>query len=76
MTKLRRYRTNRLFHRTSVLDGIGSIINIPGNYFDFNYSNSGEEADRVAIENDWGVVGDDIRKAAKKTNDELLQLQD
>ena len=76
MTKLRRYKTNRLFHRTSVFDGIGSVINIAGNYFDFNYSNSGEEADRKAIENDWGVIGDDILEAAKKTNDELLQLQD
>lgn len=76
MTKLRRYKTNRLFHRTSFLDGIGSVINISGNFFDFNYSNSGEEADREAIENDWGVVGDEIRKAAKKRNDELLQLQD
>jgi hypothetical protein len=76
MTKLKRYKTNRLFHRTSVLDGIGSIINIAGNYFDFKYSNSGEEADSEAIENDWGVVGNDIRKAAKKINNESPQLQD
>ena len=75
MPKLKRYKTNTLFHRTSFLDGIGSIINIPGNYFDFNYSKSREDADREAIENDWGVVGNDIRKAAEKTNDELLQLQ-
>lgn len=74
MIKLRQYKTNRLFHRTSVLDGISSIINIPGNYFEFNYSKSGEEADKKALENDWGVVGDDIRKAAKTTNDELLQF--
>lgn len=50
MTKLRRYKTNKLFHRTTVLDGIGSVINFAENYFDFNYSNSGEEADRKAIE--------------------------
>lgn len=76
MRKMKRYRTIRLFHRTSVLHGIGSIFNVVGNYYHFNYSNSGQDADRKAIEYDWGVVGNDIRKAAKKTNDELLQLQD
>lgn len=76
MTKLSRNKTYRLFHRTSFLDGIGSIINIFGNYFDFNFSNTGEEADKKAIENDWEVVGDDIRKAVQKMNDELFQLKD
>ena len=63
MTKFRRYRSNRLFHRASFIDGVGSIINVFGNYYDFNYSKTGEETDRKAIENDWGVVGDDIRNA-------------
>ena len=74
MTKRKRYRTNVLFIRPSILDGIGSIMNIAGNYFDFNYSNSGVETDKKAIENDWGVIGNDILKVTE--SDILLQLQD
>lgn len=72
MTKFRRYKTNRLFHRATFIDGIGSIINFAGNYYNFNYSKSSEEADRKAIENDWRVVGDDIRNATKKAKDKKL----
>ncbi len=76
MAKLKQYRTNRLFHRTSFIDGIGSIINVAGNYYDFNYTGSDEETDAKAIENDWGMIGDDIRKSIKKINEKLPQLQD
>ena len=76
MTKIKRYRTNILFPRPSFLNGVGSIFNIAGNYFEFDYSNSAEEANRKAIENDWGVIGNDIRKVSEKSNNELLQLQD
>jgi len=75
MTKIRKYKTNRLFYKPSVLDGFGSIINVAGNYFVFNYSNSGEEADQKAIESDWGVVGDDIRKAVLESKSKILQPQ-
>lgn len=68
MIKIKRYKTNILFIKPSVLHGIGSLLNITGNYFEFNYSNSGEETDRKAIENDWGVVGDDIRNVSGKLN--------
>lgn len=70
MTKLSRYRTTRLFHRATMLDGFASVFSVSGNYFDFNYSDSGEESDRKAIENDWGVIGDDLRKIAMKTKTE------
>lgn len=66
MKKLNKYRTNILFPRATIFDGIGSIFNIAGSYFDFNYSKSSEEADRIAIENDWGVVGNDIRNVLEK----------
>ena len=62
----RKYKTNILFPRSSVLIGAGSIFNIAGNYFLFNYSKSDKEADRKAIESDWGMVGDDIRKSINK----------
>jgi hypothetical protein len=74
MTKIGRFKTNRLFRRLTVLDGMGSVFNVVGNYYNFNYSNSGEEADRKAIENDWGVIGDDIRGVAGRSNKELAQF--
>jgi hypothetical protein len=69
MTK--KYKTNILFPRASALQGIGSIFNVAGNYFDFNYSKSGEEADQKAIEDDWGVIGDDILAIEKKVRQKL-----
>jgi len=66
MTKIKKYKTNFLVPSTSFLIGMGSIMNIQGNYFDFNYSDTLEEADGKAIENDWGVVGNDLRKAINK----------
>ncbi len=75
MTKPKTYKTTALFHRPSFIDGFGSIINVAGNYFDFNYSGSNEEADQKAIENDWGVIGDDIREAISKSKKKSLQFQ-
>lgn len=46
--------------------GFGSIFNISGNYFLFNYSKTDSQADAAAIENDWGVIGQDIKSAIKK----------
>lgn len=66
MNKTKKYKTNLLFNRPSVVDGMASIFNIYGNYFEFYYSESGEEADRKAIESDWGVVGNDILEATKE----------
>jgi hypothetical protein len=66
MTKIKKYKTNFLVPNTSFLIGMGSIMNIQGNYFDFNYSDTLEEADSKAIENDWGVVGNDLRRAINK----------
>jgi len=75
LKKLRRYKTNALFHRTSLTDSFGSIINVAGNYFVFNYFNSGEEADQKAIESDWGMVGDDIRNATLKSKSKIPKQQ-
>jgi hypothetical protein len=73
MTKVKQFKTNFLFPRASVMHGFGSIFNVAGNYFDFNYSESGEEADKKAIENDWRVIGNDIRGAISKMEKELIQ---
>lgn len=42
---------------------MGSVINLAGNYFPYNVSKSGIEADNLAIGNDFMIVGDDLRQA-------------
>jgi len=49
-----------LFPKSSALTGAGSILNIGGNYYDFNYSASEAEADQRAFAKDWGAVYHDL----------------
>jgi len=60
MRKSKKYRSDFLFPTPSFLVGIGSVLNIAGNYFSFNYSSNDREADTKAILSDWRVVGEDI----------------
>lgn len=64
--KLKKYRTACLFPRTDFFTGFGSIFSITGGYYSSNYSKSSEEIDAKALENDWGVIGQDMKKAMKK----------
>ncbi len=57
------YKTDLLFPRTNFVVGMGSVLNVAGNYFKFNYSESDVEADVKALESDWGAVGKDIESA-------------
>lgn len=57
------YCTSFLFPKTNYLIGAGSIFNIAGNYFDFNYSKSEREADLRALQCDWEMVGSDFNQA-------------
>ena len=66
------YRTDFLFVNPSFLMGIGSVLNIAGNYYSFNYAASDIAADRKAIEADWGVVGQDIVESADKIKISIL----
>lgn len=71
MTKIRKYRTDFLFPKSSFFVGMGSAFNVFGNYYKFNTSKTPLEADFKAIESDWGVVGQDIEKAIKSVKKEL-----
>lgn len=42
---------------------MGSILNVSGNYYRFDYSESDLIADAKAIKSDWGVTGEDINFA-------------
>lgn len=69
MSKLiRKYSSSYLFGKSGFLTGCGSIFNISGNYFLFNYSKNGTEADLKALQNDWGLIGQDIKNAKKAFN--------
>ena len=57
------YRTDYLFSKGSYLLGMGSIMSIFAPYYTFNGSNSEMQADKTAIESDFGVIGQDIYSA-------------
>ena len=63
MATLELYRSDFLFSDRNFLTGMGSVFNLGGNYYEFNVSESPEEADSRAIASDWGVVGQDLRVA-------------
>lgn len=58
--------------------GMGSVFNLPGSYFMYNYSETGEDADFIALAMDWKIVGQDIENAERaflKENESHLQLE-
>lgn len=70
ISSVRKYRGRRgpshstfLFSEPSGLTGAGSIISIGGNYYDFNYSESEQEADRRAFKKDWEAVYEDLHSS-------------
>ncbi len=53
-----------LFGKVSVMESIGSILDLSGSIPEYNQSATGEEADTRAIYNDFAAVGADILYAA------------
>lgn len=73
----KKIRTNRLFPRTGFLTGMGSVLNISGRYFDFNYSKSASDVDTEAIASDWNMVGKDIQQVLdEKPLKSIIKLND
>ena len=56
----RRIKTDFLTATPSFLTGMGSVLNVAGNYPEFNVSDSPDEADALALESDWKMVGQDF----------------
>jgi len=71
-------KTDFLVSTGSFLIGAGTIMNLSGNYFQYNYSRNGDEADKYAIYRDWRMVGQDIEKVvaveSQKLDSSQLQL--
>ena len=57
------YTTDFLFTTPSFLTGAANILNLAGNFYEFNTSDSDKEADCKAIKNDFNIVGKDFEKA-------------
>jgi hypothetical protein len=57
----KRYRTDFLSGNNNFLIGMASVFNFGGNFFEYNESESSEEADKKAIENDWNMIEQDIQ---------------
>lgn len=70
-------RTDFLYSVPSFLSGMGTVVNLGGNYFEFNTSESSNEADRLAIANDFCLVGQDLQSAIDSVlNTYQRQLQE
>lgn len=53
--------TTFLLPKNNFLVGLGSVFNVFGKYFTYNYSKSAQEADMNAIASDWTMVGEDFK---------------
>ena len=69
MKKQKRFNTGFLFSEPSFLSGAGTVINLEGNFYEFNSSDSDAEADSIAIYNDFGMIGQDICDATSQISD-------
>ena len=58
-----KYRTDYLLPKNNFWVGMGSVLNLAGNYFEYNSSKSDSVADFKALTSDWNNIGKDIKKA-------------
>jgi len=58
--------TDFLVSKGSFMGGAGSVLNLSGNYFLYDSSETPEQADERAIRSDWEQTGNDIATAMGK----------
>lgn len=51
-----------LFPMPSILYGIGRVFDLGGQLDSYNYPRTPEQADMIALLNDWRAVGDDVHE--------------
>ena len=61
--------TDYLFAKPTFLEGAARLFDFAGALQQFNYSDSEEMADFIAVSNDWKTVGCDIQVAVNKFKD-------
>ncbi len=60
---MHKVKTDFLFAQPSFASGVSRLLDLWGQFDDYNTSANGEEADAKAIAADWFVVGDDLLAA-------------
>lgn len=75
MSKLKLYRTDFLFPKSSFNTGMGSVFDFTGKYYTFNTSKTTIEADLKAMESDWGMVGQDIEESIDQIKKDLVNSE-
>ncbi|MBU1289978.1 hypothetical protein KKG85_01930 [Patescibacteria group bacterium] len=59
-----------LFARPSFIGGVAHVLDLGANLQIYNKSKTADEADYIALLNDWIAVGDDIRMSINKYEQE------
>lgn len=59
--------TDFLFATPNFLTGAGTVMNLAGSFYQFNVSSTSDEADSLAIKNDFYIIGNDLKDAISKS---------
>lgn len=62
--------TTYLTSRSSILTGVGTIFDFAGTFQEYNTSKTESEADTKATFLDWLAVGEDLKNALHRFEDE------
>jgi len=68
---LKRVKTDFLFAQPSFSSGVARVIDLWGQFDEYNTSETPEEADARAIASDWMMVGQDLLDAIERTRTEV-----
>lgn len=63
-----RFKTDFLCASSNFLTGFGSVLNLHGHVYEYNLS---EDPDKIALANDWRIVGQDISDSLQKAKTEF-----
>jgi hypothetical protein len=63
MINLNEYNTEFLLNKYNFLTGAGSVLNLAGNYYDYEVSDNAALEDALALAYDWSMVWNDMNSA-------------
>jgi hypothetical protein len=66
-----RFKTDFLCASSTFLMGFGSVLNLQGHLYEYNCC---ENPDKIALANDWRMVGQDISDSMNKAKSEFPYL--
>lgn len=69
------FRSDFLFTNPNFGTGMGSVLNLRGNYFPFSFSSGPSEADIRAMYADFGMVGSDIETVLNENEQQIEEQQ-